>query len=131
MTELLAAVAIVVFGVGTDTATLSPSIGAATATAQAVRLTPPAPTVEQIIRQVWPDDLEDRAVRIATRESNLQPGVRNACCFGLFQIHWTVHRGWLADYGITSSSQLFDPRTNAEAAYALYQRAGGWGPWVL
>lgn len=90
----------------------------------------PAGDVEAIIRDVWPDDLENEAVRIATRESNLQPGVRNACCFGLFQLYWTVHRGWLADLGVTDSSQLFDARTNATAALALYQR-NGWAPWAL
>ena len=36
---------------------------------------------------------------------------------------------WLAGIGITSSSQLLDARTNIEVAYAIYQRAGGWGPW--
>ncbi len=87
--------------------------------------------VEAIIRAVWPDPLEDEAVRIATRESNLQPGVRNYCCFGLFQIYYSVHKGWLAQIGITSAEQLYDPLVNAHAAYTLYQRAGGWGPWKL
>ena len=102
----------------------------------AVRVNPPRPApsapqpVEAIIRDVWPDHLENEAVRIAKRESNLQPEVRNACCFGLFQIYYNVHRSWLADLGITSSNQLFDARTNAEAAYALYQR-NGWQPWAL
>jgi hypothetical protein len=35
----------------------------------------------------------------------------------------------LATIGVTSSSQLFDPLVNANAALALYNRAGGWGPW--
>ena len=38
-------------------------------------------------------------------------------------------KGWLAGIGVTSGDQLFDPRVNATAAYTLYQRAGGWGPW--
>ena len=87
--------------------------------------------VEAIIRAVWPDHLEAEAVRIATRESNLQPGVRNFCCFGLFQIYFSVHKSWLATIGITSAEQLYDPLVNAHAAYTLYQRAGGWGPWKL
>jgi len=131
---------LVVDGVaGTQTwASLNAAIPtAATATVPAVRVNPPAPQpepvgdVESIIRDVWPDELEDRAVQIAWRESNHQPGVRNACCFGLFQIFWSVHRGWMADFGVTSSDQLFDARTNAEMAYQLYLRAGGWGPWAL
>lgn len=87
--------------------------------------------VEAIIRQVWPDDLEDEAVRIATRESNLNPGVRNFCCFGLFQIYFNVHKTWLAQMGVTSADQLYNPLTNAYVAYAMYLKAGGWGPWKL
>lgn len=87
--------------------------------------------VIQIIRDVWPDDLEDEAIRIATRESNLTPTVRNFCCFGLFQVYYSVHKTWLGAMGITSPEMLYDPVTNAKAAYALYQRAGGWGPWRL
>lgn len=82
-----------------------------------------------IIRSTWPDELEDRAIAVATRESNLIPTVRNSCCYGLFQIYFSVHRSWLAGMGVTSASQLYDPRTNAAVALALYQRAGGWGPW--
>lgn len=87
--------------------------------------------VEAIIREIWPDDLEDEAVRIATRESNLIPTVRNYCCYGLFQIYYSVHKSWLAQMGVTSASQLYDPRVNATAAYALYQRSGSWAPWAL
>ena len=87
--------------------------------------------MEAIIRQVWPDDLEDEAVRIATRESNLQPGVRNYCCFGLFQIYYSVHKSWLAQMGVTCAEQLYDPLVNAHVAYTMYLRAGGWGPWKL
>ena len=85
--------------------------------------------VAQIIRDVWPDDLEDEAIRIATRESNLIPTVRNSCCYGLFQIYYTAHRTWLASMGITSAAQLYDPRVNATAALALYNNSG-WAPWA-
>jgi len=87
--------------------------------------------VEAIIRQVWPDDLENEAVRIATRESNLIPGVRNYCCFGLFQLYYNVHKTWLAQMGVTSAEQLYDPLINSYVAYAMYLKAGGWGPWKL
>jgi len=111
---------------------------AATATAPARRLDPPAPqppfSVEDIIRDVWPDQLEDHAVAIAMRESRLQPEVinRNGNATGLFQIMWTVHRSWLCpQLGICAQSQLQDARTNATAALAVYDRAGGWSPWAL
>ena len=83
----------------------------------------------QIIRDVWPDELEDEAIRIATRESNLIPTVKNYCCYGLFQIYYNAHRTWLASIGITSAAQLFDPRVNATAALALYNNSG-WAPWA-
>ncbi len=98
---------------------------------------PPSPAntytkaqVAQIIRDVWPDDLEDEAIRIATRESNLIPTVKNYCCYGLFQIYYTAHRTWLASIGITSAAQLYDPRVNATAALALYNKSG-WAPWAI
>jgi hypothetical protein len=89
---------------------------------------PPSQAV-QIIRDVWPDDLEARAVEIAWRESNHRSNVNNSCCYGLFQIHWQAHRSWLSMIGVTSVTQLYDPTANATAAYVLYQRAGGFGPW--
>lgn len=89
----------------------------------------PASQAEAIIRDVWPDDLEGRALEIAWRESNFQSNVSNWCCHGLFQIHWEAHRSWLATIGVTSAAQLYDPLVNASAAYKLYQRSGGFGPW--
>jgi LysM repeat protein len=87
--------------------------------------------VEQMIREIWPDDLEEQALRIAWRESNYRPDVTSptGCCVGVFQIHWPAHQSWLDELGITSRSQLFDARANINAAYVLYQRSGGWGPW--
>jgi LysM repeat protein len=83
----------------------------------------------EIIREVWPDDLEERAIDIAWRESNHRSNVNNYCCYGLFQIHWEAHRSWLSTLGVTSVSQLYDPVVNATVAYTLYQRSGGFGPW--
>ena len=120
--------------VGPETlASLDMTSGGVTASAPAARMTPPAPAavdVEGIIRDVWPDDLEDHALAIATRESRLVPTARNACCYGLFQIHFAAHRAWLAGIGINSPAMLLDARTNATAALALYQ-LDGWAPWSL
>jgi len=86
-----------------------------------------------IIREVWPDELEETALFVAKRESNYVHtvvGGRNDCCLGLFQIYWSVHQSWLTKAGITAPSQLLDARTNAEAALALYRRNGNsWRPW--
>lgn len=85
--------------------------------------------VTAIITSVFPADQVETALKIAQRESNLQPGVRNWCCYGLFQLNWNSHKSWLAGFGVTSPEQLYDPQVNAEMALALYERAGGWGPW--
>jgi hypothetical protein len=115
--------------------TTQPNTPPATTVPTVTQPAPPANTyskaaVAQIIRDVWPDDLEDEAIRIATRESGLIPTVRNYCCYGLFQIYYTVHKTWLAGMGITSAAQLYDPRVNATVAVALYNRSG-WAPWAL
>ena len=88
--------------------------------------------VIQIIREIWPDELEDRAIAIARRESKLRPGVigiPNDCCYGLFQIYYKWHKTWLPKLGVTRPRQLLDPRTNAIAALEIYRRNNGWGPW--
>ncbi len=85
---------------------------------------------EATIRAIWPDDLEDEAVRIAKRESNLQNKAKNSCCYGLFQLNWNAHKSWLAGIGVTSATQLLDPTVNVTAAYALYQRSGSFRPWA-
>jgi LysM repeat protein len=114
----------------TPPTTSAPTTTAAPTTSAPPVTAPPAPgAIQDIIREVWPDELEDKALEIAWRESGYQPGAHNWCCYGLFQIHWNAHQGWLDDFGVTSATQLFDARTNARAAYALYQRSGGWGPW--
>lgn len=114
----------------TPRTTVRPTTAAPTTAAPTTVVAPAAPAdVEAIIRSVWPDELETKALAIAWRESNYVPTAKNYCCYGLFQIYWSVHRGWLDDMGVTSAEQLFDPLTNARAAYALYQRAGGFGPW--
>ena len=105
----------------------------ATTTTTTTIVLPPEPTTadaQAIIREVWPDDLEDRALEIAHRESRFHANASNWCCVGLFQIHWNAHKGWLSSIGVTQKSQLYDARTNAQAAYALYQR-NGWTPWNL
>jgi LysM repeat protein len=115
----------------------------ATTTAPVVTIAPPptrgavvpapaldAASVEAIIREVWPDELEDHAIAIATRESKLNPSVHNWCCYGVFAIYFDMGKNFLPQMGITSSDQLLDARTNITAAYKLYTLAG-WGPWDL
>jgi hypothetical protein len=110
-------------------ATTTTTVKPATTTAPA-----PAPVstsdVQALIREIWPDELEERALQIAWRESNYKSTAYNGgCCYGVFQIHWSAHQSWLDDYGINSTNDLLDARKNITAAYAIYQRSDGWGPW--
>lgn len=111
-------------------ATPSGSTAAGTTATVAVRAYTAAEN-EAIIRSVWPDELEEEALRIARRESNLKNNAKNSCCYGLFQINWSAHKSWLAGIGVTSASQLLDPNVNTAAAYTLYQRSGSFRPWAL
>lgn len=86
--------------------------------------------VESIIRQVWPDDIEDHALAIAKRESRLIPTSRNYCCYGLFAIYYEAGKRLLNSIGVTSADQLLDPWVNTRAALVIYQVAG-WDPWKL
>ncbi len=119
----------------TAPATTAPATTEEPATTQEETTVPPAPPapgeIEQIIRDAWPDDLEEQALRVAWRESGYNPRAQNHCCSGLFQIYYDVHASWLADLGINSVEDLYDPHLNATAAYALYQRSGSWEPWRM
>ena len=88
-----------------------------------------AAEAEQIIRDVFPDKLERRALKIAKRESKLNAVSYGWCCYGLFQIHFEAHKKWLANHGVTEPSQLLDAQVNAKAAWELYQRSNSWAPW--
>jgi hypothetical protein len=82
-----------------------------------------------IIREIFPDRLEARALAIAKRESNLNPAAYSWCCLGLFQLNWNPHKKWLNAMGISSPQDLLDPYVNTRAALQLYKRSNGWGPW--
>ena len=83
-------------------------------TAPAAAPAPPAATtysaaeVETIIREVWPDDLEEQALAIAKRESKLIPTSHNYCCYGIFAIYYEAGKKFLNSIGVTSAAQLFD-----------------------
>ena len=117
--------------------TSAPPVTAVPTTTVAISPSPSNSEVERIIRAIWPDELEERALKIAWRESNYQADADNGwCCVGLFQIYWTIHQTWLGSVGVTSRAQLFDAEANTRAALALYerslaQRGDGWHPWCF
>jgi Lysozyme like domain len=77
------------------------------------------------------DDL-DTAVSIALAESSGNPNAYNPetaagtpqgqGSYGLWQIYLKAHPEY-------SGQNLYDPQTNANAAFALYQQSGGFSPW--
>ena len=85
--------------------------------------------VAQIVRDIWPDNLESDALYVVGRESHFNPTSRSYCCLGLFQLNWSAHKSWMAGYGVTDPVQLLDPTTNARMALVARQRAGSWRPW--
>ena len=110
------------------TTTVTPSTTSPTTTAAPVANLS-REQVQDLIRQTWPADQVDKALAVARRESNFIATADNGwCCVGVFQIYWTVHQGWLDDFGITKRSDLFDARKNIAAAFDMWQ-SQGWGPW--
>ncbi|MGA0878947.1 MAG: LysM peptidoglycan-binding domain-containing protein [Ilumatobacteraceae bacterium] len=96
---------------------------------------PPAPKtytraeMEQLVRNYWPDELEEQAFYVVHRESRWVPSAKNFCCYGLFQLNWLAHQSWMRGHGITDPSQLQDAETNIRIAYIVYQRSNSWRPW--
>ena len=82
-----------------------------------------------IIKEVFPDNLEQKAIAIAKRETHLNPAAWNSCCVGLFQLKWDSHKNWLQAMGIGSAQEMLDPYVASRAALQLYQRSNGWSPW--
>ncbi len=84
--------------------------------------------VEWLIRQTFPET-PDKAVRVARCESTLDPGAvsPDGANWGLMQIN-VVHRGLVASMGY-SWGQMLQAGPNLAVARAVYDRAGGWGPW--
>ena len=80
---------------------------------------------------MFPEREWETASTIAQRESKFIPTAYNGwCCYGVFQIYWNVHKGWLDDFGVDSSDDLLDPLLNVRAARAIWERSGNsWTAW--
>lgn len=84
--------------------------------------------VEWLIRQTFPET-PDTAVRVARCESGLDPAAVSpgGANWGLMQVN-VVHKGLAATMGY-SWNQMLQAAPNLAVARAIYDRAGGWGPW--
>jgi hypothetical protein len=68
---------------------------------------------------------------IDTVKSGLDPQMKNEFSIGLWQINWLAHKnGTLKKMGVTNPSQLYDPVTNAKAAY-LISGGSNFKPWSV
>lgn len=63
---------------------------------------------------------ESNGNAMAVGDTNLAPS--NGPSYGLWQINIAKHAEFQGE-------NLFDPQTNANGAYSIWQQAGGWGPW--
>jgi hypothetical protein len=73
------------------------------------------------------------AVAIAEAESGGNPKSYNGKgrdnSYGLWQINMHPGAHTLAELGLTSNDQLFDPVTNAKAMVKISHSGANWGPW--
>ncbi len=76
------------------------------------------------------------AVAIALAESGGNPGAHNPIgaddSYGLWQINMrgTLGPARRAAFGLTSNDQLYDPATNARAAFAISGGGSNFNPWT-
>ena len=105
-----------------------------TTTAVPVTTVPVAPMsrnqIIQLIRDTFPDDVEEVALYVAKRESNYNPRSKNWCCSGLFQIYYKHHKTRVRAVGVKTEADLLNPVLNVKAAHLIWSQNGkSWGPW--
>jgi molecular chaperone DnaK len=115
----------------TDTGSTDPDDPTTEPTSTPSTAVPSTPEeIEAMIRDIWPDDVEDYAITVARTASNLNPGEQDpTCCYGLFQILFDPSSPLLSNRDVTTSEQLLDPVLNTTIALDLYNEFNGFGPW--
>ncbi len=85
---------------------------------------------EQAIRTTFPASVQEKAIRVATCESRMQPdAVSRSGDYGLFQINKVTWEKTVKGWGYTWD-EMFDAEANADVAYRIYKLAGNsWSPW--
>lgn len=87
----------------------------------------------------WPQDqaLLGTLDWIMWRESRCQPEVIGDGSYGLTQLQWSVHSGWISGLGFDRES-LLHPAVNLALAWELFQRVDadetywcGFSPWYM
>lgn len=102
--------------------------------------TPCSTAIRLLWQAGWPLAELEQATRVIHRESRCLPAAYNPTdpnggSYGLFQIngYWCQPSryhpaGFLAQIGVHDCRQLFEPLTNIQAAFVIFQTSG-WGPW--
>lgn len=91
---------------------------------------PSSAEVEQLIRDVFPDNVENKAIEVAKCESTLNPlaigrNTNGSRDYGVFQFN---SGGTLQEY-MSGPAEALDAEANINAALELYNDRG-WQPWV-
>ena len=85
----------------------------------------------------WEPDLLPVLDWVIWRESRCLPDVVGTGGYGLLQIQWSVHRGWVEPLGF-ERGDLLEPAVNLAVGRVLWQMAEddgaflcGWSPWYM
>ena len=80
-----------------------------------------------LVEKYFPANQVENALLVMQGESGGNPNaVSHTSDYGLFQINAPT---WCKFFGVTRE-QLKDPELNVKLARVIYDRAGGWAPWV-
>jgi len=85
----------------------------------------------------WPAEQLPVLDEVMYQESRGTPDVIGTGAYGLTQIQWNAHHGWVTEvFGVTDPKELFDPLLNLQVAWHLHQMAHdmygcGWQPWYM
>jgi hypothetical protein len=80
------------------------------------------------LKQAWSVVMKESTGRPMAHNQNSRTGDNS---YGLFQINMIGSMGpaRLAQYGLSSNEELFDPLTNARIAYIISEGGNNWSPW--
>jgi hypothetical protein len=80
------------------------------------------------LKQAWAVVMKESTGRPMAHNQNSKTGDNS---YGLFQINMIGSMGpaRLAQYGLSSNEDLFDPLTNAKIAYIMSEGGNNWSPW--
>ena len=112
-------------------APLPPAPTSSTTAAPPAQVSAPPNTscsTQDLIRAIWPDDVEDWAIGIAWRESRCSNVQNSEGASGQFQLMIPLHSAFMV--AVCGSADWANPECNIRTALKLYEGVGK-GPWAL